>query len=210
MQLINTPKNRLEIYPEQNKIIKYFKKHEDFLKELYIYGKYVSFAPRFISADSKKSNIEIELINGSTIFKIEPDYQQIAKLFHQLHCLELDTICLMDTNPNNILYDEINKRYYLIDFSEWKREKREYDLIHFLLFWASIYSQDKFRKSALAFIESYQILAPIDEKIWKSMLPKVIETFDERRKKFNRAKAFPKAEVGINREFMKNVIMVCK
>ena len=88
----------------------------------------------------------LEYIKGNPIVDIdEPDFAMLAADISALHELENKAgkvICHMDNNPMNFIYTK--DQFYMLDFSEWEYDLPEKDLIHFLLFWASIYNSNKF------------------------------------------------------------------
>ncbi|MCK4956206.1 MAG: phosphotransferase [Candidatus Cloacimonetes bacterium] len=204
MRLILTPKNKLEVNEENQTITKIFTRSEDFIKELYIYQHNPLFAPRFIKADKMNHTITLQQIVGKTIFNIQPDFQQVAQLFLQLHQFEDKTLCMMDTNPNNIIFQQKENQYYLIDFSDWQYEHKEFDLIHFMLFWASIYNEKTFEQAARNFLDEYDKILKISRDIWKEKVLEIIDIFDERRRRFNRRINLPEADIEENRKFLLN------
>ena len=136
---------------------------------------------------------------------IQPDFSAIAGLFVELHQLSVKKdkcICLIDSNPKNFLYDPEAHKYYMLDFSEWEYDYPEVDLIHFLLFWASIYRSEKFTKILTDFIDSYTAEMPLNKIEWDILVPEVIFKFDTRRKKFNRAERLEISEIQKNRELI--------
>jgi len=205
MKSFQTPKNKFVIYPELKQIWKYFQNPQEYQKEKEIYQYSPSFAPKLCGLLPQQNLIKLQLLNAKTSIEIEPKFQKIAQLFAQLHRLNSPTICLCDTNPRNILYEIDLKRYFLIDFSDWQYQPPEYDLINFLLFWASIYSPKSFAKAATDFLAAYQKIAPIDGIFWQKRLPQAETEFDQRRARFNRKKAIEGAAPKENRKFMEKV-----
>ena len=109
----------------------------------------------------------------------------------------------MDTNPNNFIYDFKADRYFMLDFSEWEFNNKEFDLIHFLLFWAAIYDEEKFELTASSFIESYDKLDKINISVWNRLLPEIIIMFDERRNRFRKKEKLKNIDQEANRELLK-------
>lgn len=204
-KIIRTAKNRLEISADRSEIWKYFQSDKEYLRELQIYQQKPEFAPRMLGFDSKEKVLKLEYLEAKTILEIEADFPQIAHLFFSLHKFEENTICLCDVNPKNILFDPASSRYFLIDFSDWQHQPKEYDLIRFLLFWASILPYEGFNEVANKFYHTYDELAKIDRNLWNVLLPIAIIEFDERRKNFNRRKAIEEAEPEKNRERLRRL-----
>lgn len=189
---------------DKNQIIKTCRTLDEYKRELHIYQKNLAFTPTLYSHSQKEFSITISHLNGHTLYNtLNPDFGRIAKLFHQLHSLEEKTICLMDTNPNNFIYDFGADRYYMLDFSEWEYNQKEFDLIHFLLFWAAIYDEEKFTKTAVSFLDSYNKLNNIETSVWNRMLPIIINMFDERRNKYRKKEKLKNVDQEANRELLK-------
>lgn len=197
-------KSDIIIQKDKGQVIKICKSPEMFKNELYIYQKKLSFTPRLLDHDGKNTLI-LEYIEGIPIGELaEPDFGKIADLFLQLHSLENKkdlVICHYDNNPKNYLFSK--GRYYFIDFDEWRYQKPEFDLIHFLLFWASIYSRPKFEIAYKKFISSYMQKGSINPLEWELMIPEVIDIFDNRRIKYGKLEY--NTDVSLNRERLKNI-----
>ncbi|MCD6176829.1 MAG: hypothetical protein J7K29_03215, partial [Candidatus Cloacimonetes bacterium] len=80
----------------------------------------------------------------------------------------------------------------------------ETDLIHFLLFWASAYSFDRFKFVFEQVITTYKSKRMINPLEWELMLPEIILRFDSRRRKFDKKEIHP--DISKNREMLKNII----
>jgi thiamine kinase-like enzyme len=206
IQTIHTNKNKLVISHEGSQIRKYFTSPEEFSRELQIYKQNPSFAPRLVGYNEKDLILILQYLEAETILQIEPDFGKIAQLFYKLHSFKKQTICLCDVNPKNILFDIPSRRYYLIDFSDWQFQPKEYDLVRFLLFWASIFPYDKFQEKATMFFDSYNQLFAIDYSLIQKFLHPAIVEFDTRRKKYNRKKAIITAEPDKNRQWISEII----
>lgn len=177
------------IEKEKRRVIKICNSTTEFKNELYIYKKNLPFVPKLLDHNSLNTLI-IEYIEATRIGDLLlPDFVKLANLFYQLHALEHKgerCICHADTNPKNYLYSAINQQYYMIDFSNWVYDYPESDLIHFLLFWASIFDHSTFRKTYTDFVNSYQKHDPINPILWEMLIPETIEKFDQRRKKYDK------------------------
>ncbi len=197
------------IFDYKNRIvIKKCRTHFEYLKEIEIYKKGFSFIPKFF-VEIDNLSFSIQLIAGKTIGEIDnPDFSKLGKIFGKLHShknREYFSICHNDTNPKNYLVDK-NGNYFMIDFSDWTYDYQEKDIIHFLLFWASIYSRKKFEYSVETFIKSYQKRENLNPEIWKKYFDQIKIKFDERRKLFGKKEILPPDVLKTNRNFLKNII----
>lgn len=192
------------IQKKKKQVIKICKSPKMFKKELYIYQKNLPFIPKLLDHDNKNT-LMLEYIDGTPIAElVQPDFSKIASMFITLHSLESKEgkcICHYDNNPKNYLFSK--SRYYMLDFSEWEYDYPETDLIHFLLFWASIYDKVKFKQTFRKIIDSYLAKATINPLEWELLIPEVTERFDNRRRKFGKIEKNP--DVKINRETLKNI-----
>ena len=208
MKEIITFKNRLIFNSKDKSVTKFFQSKDDFVKELFIYQKKPNFAPKFLSYNQDNLSIKIELIKGDTIINLQnPDFKMLAKLFYQLHTLEDKTICLMDTNPKNFLYSIEKNRYFIIDFSDWQYADKEFDLIHFLLFWASLWRYERFYQVAKIFLTEYENYAVIKKSNWKTNVINVINIFDNRRQFHKKKEKTINNDTEKNREMLKNLFL---
>ncbi len=196
------------IQKESGRVIKICRSHHEFQKELYIYQKKPEFVPLLLD-NNGTNTLVVEFLDGVPIGDlVQPDFGAIAVLFIELHNLETKKdkcICLMDSNPNNFLYCKKNHKYYMLDFSEWEYDYPEIDLIHFLLFWASIYHRDQFKKIFHTFVETYRNEMPLNLIEWEILVPEVIFKFDTRRKKFNRSERLNIKEIQYNRNILTTI-----
>ena len=192
------------IQEEKKQIIKICNSPKTFKKELYIYQKKLTFTPKLLDHDGKNT-LMLEYIDGIPIGDLaQPDFACIAAIYAELHLLENiqgKCICHVDNNPKNYLF--ANNKYYMLDFSDWDYKQPETDLIHFLLFWASIYNKVKFKLAFKQLIDSYMKKATINPLEWELLIPEVIERFDSRRNQFGKREINP--DMKINRETLKNI-----
>lgn len=195
------------IEKEKKQVIKICNSTKEFKKELYIYKKNLPFTPKLLD-HNRRNMLVLEEIDGSRIGDlIYPDFSKLATLFFQLHSLERKNdhcICHIDNNPKNYLCDIKNHKYYMIDFSSWEFDYPETDLIHFLLFWASIFDHSTFTKAFEQFKNSYQACYAINPIQWEILLPDLIEKFDLRREKFGKYEYNPDTKK--NRNLMKKIV----
>ncbi len=172
------------IQTDKEQVIKICQSKTHFQKELYIYNKEFPFTPKLLDDDNENTLI-LEYIDGIQIGKlIEPNFSQLATIIADLHNCENKngkTICHFDNNPKNYLFKK--KKYYMIDFSNWCYDFPETDLIHFLLFWASITKYKKFKRISKKFINKYSQIRSINTLEWSLLFPEVTKRFDYRRKK---------------------------
>lgn len=197
-------KSNVIFQKEKQQVIKICKSPNMFKKELYIYEKKLPFTPRLLDHD-RKNTLMLEYLEGQNIGEMDnPDFAEIAKIFLALHKLEYEggkCICHLDNNPKNYLYS--GGRYFMIDFSEWEYGQPETDLIHFLLFWASIYDANTFNRAFRKLIDSYLIGGTINPLEWEIIIPEMITRFDRRRERFGKSESNP--DVNLNREMIKNI-----
>jgi len=170
----------------------YLEKH-DAEQERLIFNKRLSIIPRLIATGSKDSieYNDFEYVESSHLWQLDNiDFQAIAELYCELHQLENKqdkVICQIDTNPRNIIYDKLNGRYYLIDFVDWRWEYPEFDLIHFLLFWAEVVSKVEFDDIQQSFLKSYKLKGEINSQRWGRLYPQVVHFFEDRRKLYGKS-----------------------
>ncbi len=192
------------INKEKKYVVKICGSPKMFKKELYIYQKKLPFTPGLLDHDGKNT-LMLEYIDGIPIGElVQPDFSKIAEMYVILHSLEIKKgkcICHYDNNPKNYIFSD--QKYYMIDFSDWKYAPPETDLIHFLLFWASIYDKVKFKKAFRKLIDFYTKEGTINPVEWEFFIPEVIKRFDNRRKKFEKIEKNP--DILINRETIKNI-----
>jgi tRNA A-37 threonylcarbamoyl transferase component Bud32 len=197
-------KSNVVIQKEKNQVIKICKSPKMFKKELYIYNKKLHFVPRLLDHDGKNTLI-LEYLPGENIGEMkEPDFSKLAVLFAELHSLENKSgkcICHVDSNPKNYIFSQ--QKYYMIDFGEWEYNLPETDLIHFLLFWASIYEADKFKTAFRQLLDKYLLQGNINPLEWEMMIPEMIERFDSRRQRYGKIENNP--DINKNREMIKNI-----
>ncbi len=192
------------IQKEKKQVIKICNSPKMFKKELYIYQKKLPFTPKLLDHDGKIT-LMLEYIEGISIGDLaQPDFAHIAQIYAELHLLENKQgkrICHVDNNPKNYLF--ANNKYYMLDFSDWDYKQPETDLIHFLLFWASIYNKVKFKLAFRQLMDGYMKKATINPLEWELLIPELIERFDGRRNKFGKRETNP--DIMINRETIKNI-----
>jgi len=198
-------KSDVIVQKEKGQIVKICRFRKEFEKELYIYKKNPDFAPKLLG-HNKVNTLQIKYVEGSPVIDlIFPDFRKIATVFASLHNLEKKgdlVICLVDTNPRNIIFCSSEKKYYLIDFSEWEYDHAETDLIHFLLFWCSLYKKDRFGHAMKDFLNSYQKYNQINTLEWKLLVEETTEKFDHRRNKFNKSEKISNPDTATNRQLL--------
>ena len=197
-------KSNVMIQKDKMQVIKICKSPKMFKKELYIYEKKLPFTPKLLDHDGKNTLI-LEYLGGDNIGEIEqPDFAQIADLFIALHALENKSgkcICHSDNNPKNYILS--NGNYFMIDFGEWEYDYPESDIIHFLLFWASIYDSSQFEKAYRQLIDQYLTYGNINPLEWEMSIPEIIERFDSRRQHFGKIEQNP--DTYLNRDLIKDI-----
>ena len=196
-------KENIIIQKSKKQVIKICNSPKEFQKELYVYQKNFFFTPKLLDNDGKNTLI-LEYIHGIPIIDLaKPDFAKIAGIISKLHSSENKLgkcICHFDNNPKNYIFAD---DYYMLDFSLWRYDYPETDLIHFLLFWASIYKSNTFKTIFREFMDSYQQTSVINQIEWELLMPEVIERFDARRRKFGKKEINP--DLINNRKILKNI-----
>lgn len=207
-----TMKSDHTILVSQGIFRKFYLEKYDAEQERLIFNKRLSITPQIISTGSK-DNIEyndFEYLESCHLWQMDNiDFQSIGELYRELHQLENRqdmVICQIDTNPRNIIYDKINGRYYLIDFVDWRWEFPEFDLIHFLLFWAEVVSKDKFEDIQHTFLNSYKLKGEINTQRWGRLFPQVVHFFEQRRKLYGKSEKKFNPDQLTNRNLLSNLI----
>ena len=201
-------KSNIVIEKERGEVIKICRNHNEFKKELYIYNKSLDFVPKLLDHNNSNTLI-IEYIDGTLLGKeTDPDFAAIAALFAKLHNLERKgdkCLCFSDSNPNNFIRSSLNDNYYMLDFSEWEYDFAEADIIHFLLFFASLQSTEKFDNTFKTFMKSYRLLAPVNPIQWDILVAEQISRFDSRRLKYNKKDPNEHPDLKQNRQLIENI-----
>jgi len=201
-------KSNIIIQKEKNQVVKICRNNSEFKKEIYIYNKKPYFAPKLLDHNGTNT-LMLEYIDGTPIIDlVQPDFSKLALLFAELHSLEQKKgkrICLKDSNPNNFLLSRKDDKYYMLDFSEWEYDYPEADLIHFMLFWASIYPFNRFELILNQFKNAYNLSLQINPIEWEMLLPEIEIAFDTRRKKYNKSQNPLSKDVNANRELLSEV-----
>ena len=157
---------------------------EEYDKEMLVYGRHFSFVPGLISTDNDLT-ITIEMIQGHHISQ-ESDFYTIGEHFSELHLIKSGelSLCHQDTNPKNYMYT--SGKYYFIDFAESGFNYPEFDLIHFLLFWAEIADRETFKTISHDFLQGYLLKGQINHDKWQMIYNETVNKFDNRRKQFGK------------------------
>ncbi|MCD6182256.1 MAG: phosphotransferase [Candidatus Cloacimonetes bacterium] len=198
-------KSNLIFQKEDGRVIKICNSPSEFKSELAIYRRQLPFTPQLLDDDGRITLV-LEYIEGMHIGEMpQPDFGKIAQLFAALHQLENHhgkVICHYDTNPRNYLFSPGKNRYFMLDFAEWRYDFPESDIIHFLLFFASIYSHRHFCEIFRQLITAYRQTMPINPIEWDILLPEIIQRFDTRRALFGKREQQKNPDVLHNRDFM--------
>jgi hypothetical protein len=201
-------KTNLIFEKEKGRVIKICNSPSEYKKALAIYQRQLPFTPRLLDDDGSITLV-LEYLPGIPIGDMDvPDFAALAQLFVQLHSLESragHVICHHDTNPKNYLYLPEQNRYIMLDFAEWRYDFPESDLIHFLLFFASIYSRREFTLAARSFLDAYRAKLPVNPIQWGMMLEEEIERFDSRRRFYGKSEAQKNPDVQDNRALLQQI-----
>jgi serine/threonine protein kinase len=93
-------------------------------------------------------------------------------------------LCHIDNQPANILRS--SEGFYLIDFSDSRRDFPERDITHQLLFWAADMPQELLLARCNAFLAAYTAVLALLPKLWQTCLSESIAVFDSRRANFQK------------------------
>lgn len=165
-------------------VVKTVNTKEEYDREMLVYGRHFSFVPEIINRDDELS-FSMEMIQGHHISE-GSDYHIIGEHFSQLHSVKSGdlSLCHQDTNPKNYMYSL--GEYYFIDFAESGFNYPEFDLIHFLLFWAEIADSDAFKIIINSLIEGYSRKGKLVQSRWIELFPQIVQMFDDRRQMYNK------------------------
>jgi len=191
---------------------KFYLEKYDAEQERLIFDKKLSITPRLISTGSKDSieYNDFEYLESFHLWQLDNiDFQAVGELYSELHQLENmqdKVICQIDTNPRNIIYNKLNGRYYLIDFVDWRWEYPEFDLIHFLLFWAVVVTKDEFEDIQQTFLKGYKLRSEINIQRWGRLYPQVVHFFEQRRKLYGKSEKKLNPDRLTNRDLLSKLI----
>lgn len=204
-------KSKIIFNKEAGEVIKICNSPSEFKKELYIFEKSLDNIPKLINHDNR-IKLVLEYIPGKRLLDMSnPNFSQIATLFSELHSVERHknkVICQVDTNPRNYL--GYKGKYFMLDFAEWEYNEPEVDLINFLLFWASMQRDYKFRNTCHEFLNSYHQQCPINVIEWEILLADLIEKFDWRRSIYCKKERTLTPDTATNREYLANINSIIK
>lgn len=200
-------KNRILKDKKKGIFRKYYKCQEVKARELYIYKQAWTFMPALLGEG--ENWLDLEYIDSCNLWeKEETDYQAVGRLYAELHQKmrknEL-VVCHIDTNPQNIIFAERREKYLLIDFADWRWERAEFDVIHFLLFWGETKKKVEFRKICGEFLAGYMEKGKINKEIWQNLYKRAECCFCERRKRYNRKEKQPSLDKTENRKFLRSI-----
>lgn len=194
---------------------KVFRKHYadagQAMHERLFYNKKPDFSPALIASFISEKTIynDFEHVESRNLWQQKSvDFASIGRLYAQLHDFadkDQMVICHMDTNPQNIIWSVHQDRYFLVDFGDWLWFYGEYDLIHFLLFWASAKCAGEFDLIADAYLKGYHAQRKINVHKWDSLYAETINNFDKRRANYNKKESVTNLDVKCNRDKLKNV-----
>ncbi|MCF7913329.1 MAG: hypothetical protein K9M99_12430 [Candidatus Cloacimonetes bacterium] len=185
-------KKRQITFPEQGILRKHYQKIEDAERERQIYNLQLSFMPKLLKQgrDEAGEYNDFEYLSCRNLWqKKDIDFGAVARLYSKLHSQQKKNdkvICQIDTSPQNIIYVDSSDSYFFIDFVDWRLEYAEFDLIHFLLFWAAVKEKQHYIQLQNDFVTGYIAERCIDTERWRKLVPKVIEFFDQRRQHYGK------------------------
>jgi len=167
----------------ETSVVKHFGNAVQFERELEVYRSGLPMLPRLLSFH-RPFSITLERLEGRPyldLLSLEtvPLLAETIALFHRSTYAEGTCICHHDNQPRNILLT--GKRFYLIDFSETRRDPPESDLTHLLLFWAEEFDPPAFELLCRSFLTLYLDRLPVEFHRWQRCLGASILRFDLRR-----------------------------
>ena len=201
-------KSRQIILAKQGVLRKYYQNSRDAERERQVYNKKLDIMPAMIGSgrEGSREYNDFKYLNCHNLWQKKIiDFGAVARLYGRLHSEEKSeemVICQIDTNPQNIVYIEQSDRYYLLDFVDWRLEYAEYDLIHFLLFWAATKTNDEYIQIEQEFLNAYVTCRYIDYGRWQSLVPQVIKYFDERRQYYGKREKNMSSDSQVNRSHL--------
>lgn len=198
---------KITFLPQKKIIRKYYDSSEQMEKELFVYSQNFPFIPGL--KDFGDNWLEIEHKPGINLWEAQnTDFTSIAKIYAELHSNKRKddlVICHIDTNPRNVIFVPTEKKYYLIDFVDWRWELPEFDIIHFLLFWTAAYDNSCFRSITNDFIDGYRSIRHIDPENWTKCYYKAENYFNERRKLFRKKDLNNSLDLSPNKEYLQTL-----
>jgi Ser/Thr protein kinase RdoA (MazF antagonist) len=198
-------KSRQKILAEQSILRKYYQNGRDAERERQVYILQLDIIPDMIGTGREEGREynDFEYLSCTDLWqKNIIDFRAVARLYARLHSQKKNgdmVLCQIDTNPQNIVYVNQSDRYYLVDFVDWRLEYAEYDLIHFLLFWAAVKTHDEYIQIEQELLKAYAACRYIDFERWKKLVPQVIKYFDERRQYYGKIEKNMSSDNQVNR-----------
>jgi tRNA A-37 threonylcarbamoyl transferase component Bud32 len=194
----------------ERSVIKRFRSREEFSRELEVYKLKLCMTPRLLEYQ-EYDWIELERIDGRPYLDLPFDASEAALLgetlarFHAATCDGSTCICHWDNQPRNIL--KTDKGFFLLDFSDSRRDYPEYDITHLLLFWASEFTPDAFALLSKSFIAAYRGTGILKSAVWKEARAESTERFDRRRLTHQKnTSRDTSANTFQNRQFITNLV----
>ena len=205
-------KHKIEIFSEAGYIRKYYNNVGELNRELEIYRKDWDFLPAL--RNTGRDFLDIEYKSSMILWDMsEIDFYEIGKLYGKLHNAETKegkVICHIDCNPRNVLYCPDEQKYYLIDFVDWRWEMAEYDVIHFLLFWAAALNESDYYKLTGKFYSGWKSIHKTSITDWDFSYQRAVKYFIERRKSYGKKEQNNGGDEMINRERIKSLAGKCE
>lgn len=179
-----------------------------FSNELFIYESAYPYKADLIEI-RKPNNLVLNKISGIPYLDVT-DFsdEMISKLaktiskFHILVQVEGKVLCHWDNQPRNILWNEKEKRFYLVDFEDIRIAYPEADVAHLFLFWAEVKNYESFIANVNLFINKYQKTIRLNPIHWRDELRKAKNRFDARRRKYLKLEKRQIQDRLLNRRFL--------
>lgn len=210
---MNEPKSTtIELLTDR--VIKHFRRPEEFYRELEVYKLGLEITPRLLD-NHEAVWIAVSRVDGIPYLD-SPDGFDPALLASTISALHSSIIkdgmclCHIDNQPGNLLWN--GQRYYLIDFADSRLDLPETDITHLLLFWTEEFGPEMFRSLAGEFVMAYRVAAGKetslrDPNLWKLCLTQSRRRFYERRLRYGKFKPkLPESQRLANQELLDELL----
>jgi thiamine kinase-like enzyme len=179
-----------------------------FINELYIYESAFPDKPKLIEIKKPRTLVLAEVDGIPYLDVPEITNEMIIKLaktigkLHSVARVDDKVLCHWDNQPRNILWDEKNQHFYLIDFEDIRFAPPEADITHLFLFWAEVMTTSEFTSCINLFIRNYKSSVALNQERWKIELKRAKSRFDRRRKKHNKKEPVGNTSKPANRRYL--------
>ena len=126
--------------------------------------------------------LDVPALTDTMVIKLA---KTIAKL-HSVTHLDDRVLCHWDNQPRNILWNDKQQKFYLVDFEDIRLAHPEADIAHLFLFWAENMDCETFTKYTNSFLYAYTEPVALNSQRWKRELHNAIQRFYRRRKRYGK------------------------